>query len=80
MALENVQGRICLDIDECDKPSLRRECARLGGVCTNRPGDYACLCPSGQPCIGKCFNVIFGLLTFCPIPILNLVFSLLLIQ
>ncbi|CAH8484796.1 unnamed protein product [Schistosoma bovis] len=51
MALENVQGRICLDIDECDKPSLRRECARLGGVCTNRPGDYACLCPSGQPCI-----------------------------
>ncbi|KAH8854923.1 TNFR CD27 30 40 95 cysteine rich region [Schistosoma japonicum] len=51
MAFENVQGRICLDIDECDKPSLRRECANLGGVCTNRPGDYACLCPTGQPCI-----------------------------
>ncbi|KAK4472929.1 hypothetical protein MN116_004133 [Schistosoma mekongi] len=51
MALENVQGRICLDIDECDKPHLRRECAHLGGVCTNRPGDYACLCPTGQPCI-----------------------------
>ncbi|CAH8824781.1 unnamed protein product [Trichobilharzia szidati] len=51
VALENVQGRVCLDIDECDKPHLRRECARLGGVCTNRPGDYACLCPTGQPCM-----------------------------
>ncbi|CAH8436691.1 unnamed protein product [Heterobilharzia americana] len=51
MGLEIIQGRVCLDIDECDKPSLRRECARLGGVCTNRPGDYACLCPTGQPCL-----------------------------
>ncbi|TPP58318.1 Hemicentin 1 [Fasciola gigantica] len=46
-----VQGRVCLDVDECARPEVRLECARLGGVCTNRPGDYACLCRSGHPCL-----------------------------
>ncbi|KAA3676960.1 uncharacterized protein DEA37_0011433 [Paragonimus westermani] len=49
--LENVKGRICLDVDECASTEVRAACSRLGGVCTNRPGDYACLCPSGKPCL-----------------------------
>ncbi|KAF5403399.1 hypothetical protein PHET_03224 [Paragonimus heterotremus] len=49
--LENVKGRICLDVDECASTEIRAACSRLGGVCTNRPGDYACLCPSGKPCL-----------------------------
>ncbi|KAG5441784.1 hypothetical protein CSKR_110612 [Clonorchis sinensis] len=49
--LENAKGRICLDVDECASAQLRSSCTRLGGVCTNRPGDYTCLCPSGDPCL-----------------------------
>ncbi|CAH8506776.1 unnamed protein product [Dicrocoelium dendriticum] len=49
--LENIKGRICLDLDECAHAEIRDRCSRMGGVCTNRPGDYACLCPSGQPCL-----------------------------
>ncbi|KER19307.1 hypothetical protein T265_15584, partial [Opisthorchis viverrini] len=49
--LENAKGRICLDVDECASAQLRSSCTRLGGVCTNRPGDYTCLCPSGYPCL-----------------------------
>ncbi|CAL8106039.1 unnamed protein product [Calicophoron daubneyi] len=51
VTFENAHGRICLDVDECARPELRQECARLGGVCTNRPGDYACLCAAGKPCL-----------------------------
>ncbi|KAM3182527.1 hypothetical protein ACTXT7_012195 [Hymenolepis weldensis] len=45
------QGRICLDVDECEDASIRAECTQRGGVCTNRPGDHQCLCPSGRTCL-----------------------------
>ncbi|VDD83791.1 unnamed protein product, partial [Mesocestoides corti] len=45
------QGRVCLDVDECEDAAVRAECTHRGGVCTNRPGDYQCLCPSGQTCL-----------------------------
>ncbi|KAF8562879.1 hypothetical protein P879_10754 [Paragonimus westermani] len=68
--LENVKGRICLDVDECASTELRAACSRLGGVCTNRPGDYACLCPSGKPCLGKtddlCPHFVSSSATFSP--------------
>ncbi|KAL5966570.1 Hemicentin-1, partial [Taenia solium] len=41
------QGRVCLDVDECEDAAVRAQCTQRGGVCTNRPGDHQCLCPSG---------------------------------
>ncbi|VDK20363.1 unnamed protein product [Taenia asiatica] len=45
------QGRVCLDVDECEDAAVRAECTQRGGVCTNRPGDHQCLCPSGRTCL-----------------------------
>ena len=45
------QGRVCLDVDECEDAMMRAECTQRGGVCTNRPGDHQCLCPSGRTCL-----------------------------
>nr|CDS27699.1 hemicentin 1 [Hymenolepis microstoma] len=50
------QGRICLDVDECEDASIRAECTQRGGVCTNRPGDHQCLCPSGRTCLRELFT------------------------
>ncbi|BHF79783.1 hypothetical protein SprV_0702290600 [Sparganum proliferum] len=56
--LESVKGRVCLDVDECEDPAVRSECTRRGGVCTNRPGDFRCLCPSGHSCLRELFKNI----------------------
>ncbi|KXZ49117.1 hypothetical protein GPECTOR_23g47 [Gonium pectorale] len=39
---EGKDGETCIDINECNAPSVQAECTAKGKVCINLPGNYTC--------------------------------------